>query len=182
MPSKHALVGLVGLAISVGDAAAQGVGSGLDVERISPRVENNHRIWPVKFLCGTIAADPANPERPASPGDPLVPGTYLTAINVTTTVSLGGLELRVAEAKPVGAPAGATAQMILPPLLAGTAIEIDCQQIRDLLFPPRDPTAPLFVKGFVHLVHSGSGPGQEPARAKSVDVVAVYSSNCTAVP
>jgi hypothetical protein len=180
---RCALVGAVALAVSAGDAAAQGVGSGLDVERIAPRVENAQRIWPVKFLCGTIAPDPAEPERPASPADPLAPGTYLSAINVTTTVSLLGLELRVAEAKPLGAPVGATGKVNLPALLEGTAVEIDCKQITDLLFPPRGGTpAPSFVKGFAHLVHSGSGPGAEPSRAKSVDVVAVYSSNRTAVP
>lgn len=183
MRSRYALFVAVALAVAAGDAAAQGVGSGLDIERIAPRVENGHRIWPVKFLCGTIAPNPADPERPAAATDPLVPGTYLSAINITTTVSLFGLELRAAEAQPLGAPAGVTGHVSLPALLEGTAIEIDCKQIVDLLFPPRGGTPPPpFVKGFAHIVHSGSGPGAEPTRAKSVDVVAVYSSNRTAVP
>ncbi len=56
-----------------------GVGASLDVERIpASRNQQGRLLFPVKFLCGGIKSDPTLPEF----GDPLSPGTYLTAVNI----------------------------------------------------------------------------------------------------
>jgi hypothetical protein len=180
--SRAILIGVAIWATGLGSAAAQGVGSSLDVETIAMRQEGEVRFWWVKFICGTIEAASDSPQDPASPTDPLTPGAYRTAINITTSTSLGGLKLLAVEAKPLGDPAGRSGEIDFGLLLAGTAVEVDCKQIIDIVYPPggRDvPPAPPFVKGFVRLFHPGGdlGPGFEGSRARSVHVVAVYTSN-----
>ncbi len=57
-----------------------GVGLSLAVETIRPiKISKEERAYSVKFLCGTVSGVGQFPIDPASP---LVPGTYLTAINI----------------------------------------------------------------------------------------------------
>ena len=139
----------------------------------------------MKFLCGTIERDLAPPDDPTQIFDPLVPGTYRTAIDVTTATSVGGLRLSIAEARPFGDTSPQPEQFVLGVLEEGHAVEVDCGQIARILYPPDlpGPFPPPFLKGFVRLFHpGGQGPGFEGARARSVHVVAIYTGEPTAAP
>ncbi len=86
---------MLSVAVAALSACALGVGGSLDVERIpSSKARTGLRTYPAKFLCGTIRADSRNLEFPSTQGSTsllgtfgataelLVPGTYLTAINI----------------------------------------------------------------------------------------------------
>jgi len=174
------------LFLGANEAAAQGVGSSLDVEVIARKqLDEDTTVWTAKFLCGTIESSASDPQLPASPTDPLTPGTYRTAINILGGISnIFGLKLVVKEAKPLDEPAGRSAQRNLPAEIEGKAFEVDCKQITDLLYPPRGGVSPpSFLKGFVQIRHDPIlGPGSEPGRLRGMEVIAVYTSNRTKLP
>jgi hypothetical protein len=110
-----------------GQVSAQGVGLSIDVETITPKTFDDDKkdnggtnVYSAKFVCGTITGTGQIPVA----GSPLVPGTYLTAINVHVPQN--------------------------DSLDADQGFEIDCGEIADLLGKPSgfDPADP-FVKGFV---------------------------------
>jgi hypothetical protein len=80
---------LLGVLPLVALAACEGLGVGgsVDVETVPavPIHDGEAYSYSAKFLCGTIAAEPGSPEFPDASRDTnavLVPGTYLTSINV----------------------------------------------------------------------------------------------------
>lgn len=174
-------------AVAAGYAAGQGTGASIDVETIELQTKDDIRSWWVKFVCGTVAPDATGPNT-LSASAPLVPGTYRTAINVTTSVSVAGLKLAAAVAQPLDEPVGVIGDRELAPLIQGTAVEIDCGQIIDVLYPPSRSgggPVPPFVKGFVRIFHPGCTlpcPGFEAARADYVHVAAVYTASPVTKP
>jgi hypothetical protein len=77
---RHAMV----LFILLGSVSCyNGVGAGvsIDVESITPKLIDSELVYSTKFVCGTIPDSITNPPFGSS-DQPLVPGTYLTAINI----------------------------------------------------------------------------------------------------
>jgi hypothetical protein len=152
------------LAVLSVEVAAQGVGVSIDVEPVSPkRVRLGGQAllsYAVKFLCGTIPHSDADPQQPP-PGAPLVPGTYLTAVNIHNPQ---GKEVRFRKkaviANPQGQPRGRIGQLVDESLKPDEALEVDCDNIKQLLGAP---TAG-FMKGFVVIL--------SPVE---LDVVGVYT-------
>jgi hypothetical protein len=113
--------------------------------------------YATKFLCGP------------SHGREVVPGLYLTAINIHNPNEVP-VEFRwkVAIALPLGQ-SGTITKLTDPRLIQEDgAVEIDCEQIRDLITSEQPPDAPPlspFLKGFV-VIES----------ACELDVVAVYTA------
>ena len=161
-----------------GQVSAQGVGVTIDVETIIPKifhVDNDSdsdsdddnggtKVYSAKFLCGTIPG-------PGQFGSPLVPGTYLTAINILNP-NPGPVDLfkKAVETLPqsvlpqVGPVSGVDEVRDLP---SDAGFEVDCDDILSLfagantVLLPADP----LVKGFVVIESQAD-----------LDVVAVYTA------
>jgi hypothetical protein len=166
------LIIIIGMAVSfafLAEARAQGialgVGASLDVETITPKRIFLRSVYSVKFLCGTIP-EGASPEVPA-PGFPLVPGTYLTAINIhnpnpgiSATVPIPlTFRKKALITNPQGQPRGRVSQFQQETLKFNEGLEVDCENIRELLNAGEG-----FLKGFVVI----DSPLQ-------LDVVAIYT-------
>jgi len=111
--------------------------------------------YAAKFLCGL------------SDGREVVPGFYLTAINIhNPNEVIVRFRWKVAVALPIGQ-SGTITQLVDARLVADGAVEIDCEQLREIVTaarPPEDPPPP-FLKGFVVL-----------EAECELDVVAVYTA------
>ncbi|MGH9936380.1 MAG: hypothetical protein ACREAM_09045 [Blastocatellia bacterium] len=141
-----------------------GVGASLDVERVpASRNAQGRLLFPVKFLCGGIKSDPAMPEF----GDPLSPGTYLTAINIhNPNQNVVRFRKKALITNPQGQPQGIVGRFVHESLEPNAGLEVDCKNIIELLggnisFPKE------FTKGFVVIETIPSTP--------FLDVVAVYT-------
>ena len=178
MKTLPLIIALAVLCALGGEAEAQGVGASLDVETIAPlRTVAAVVVYSAKFLCGTIEHDKSDPQLPPL-GSSLVPGTYLTVVNVHNaevplpppTTDLRFLK-RAIETKPQGEPRGRISLPVTETLEAFQGMEINCQNIKDLLDPaatdPFKPSDPL-VTGFVHIVLADR-------RISALTVVGVYT-------
>jgi len=142
---------------TAGKVAAQGPGVGvsLTVTPVTPKPADSTGgilAYSAKFLCGTVPHDPANPQSPP-PGFDLVPGTYLTSINIhnRTFVALD-LRKKAVQILPEDVfPRGQVGQFVGDHLGPDEGIQVDCVNIKHLIFPtapPFMPTDPL-MEGFV---------------------------------
>jgi hypothetical protein len=134
------------------------------VETISPtRIQEQRFVYSAKFLCGTIAHS-ANPQLPPK-GQPLVPGTYLTAVNIHNPNPFPVVFTKKAlVTNPQGQPRGKIGRPVEEKLEPNEGLELDCDNIARLL--EMQPALPdSFLKGFVVI----TTPAQE------LDVVAVYT-------
>ncbi len=195
---------LLAVAVAVLSACggqALGVGGSVDVERIpATDAGTGLRVYAAKFLCGTIHASPSNLEFPSlrtgggltgafgATAELLVPGTYLTAINIhnptSATIQVAKKALETVPQREL--PDAVEERPPLPRrveevLRANEGVEVDCVDILQLL-ALRQPTGDViatpifsvqqlvdtlqtnFVKGFVVL------ESELP-----LDVVGVYS-------
>ena len=154
-------------------ACAGGVGGSVDVEMIPPSgAKSENPIYAAKFLCGPIEAG-RNLEFPAQPNELLVPGTYLTAINVANSnpheADFSKMAIQTISqrdrAKKNGFKAPEEQKESLRPY---EGLEVDCVDIWRLLGEDEDSGRKLlrgkFVKGFV-IIRS----------ELPLDVVGVYS-------
>jgi hypothetical protein len=115
--------------------------------------------YTAKFMCGVPVLEARR--------EAVKPGNYATAINIHNPdpVSEVPFEKKAVLAMPQGfdrRPPSPFKQEI--PLQPDFAMEVDCQNIRDLL---GGPPAPTFITGFVVMVVPGSS---------ELDVVGVYSA------
>jgi hypothetical protein len=161
------------------EALAQGVGASLDVQAISPQSlvgVPSTEVFSAKFLCGTITPVLSASGAVISPqlGNPLVPGTYLTAINIHnpnfTPITLRKKAVvTTPERQQKPGEIGALVTEVLNP---DAGMEVDCVDILQLLklvSTSQDPWVYLnqnFIKGFVVIQTTGSTP---------LDVVGVYT-------
>jgi hypothetical protein len=143
-------------------AQAQGVGASLEIETITPKSIGGQFVYAVKFLCGTIPHNPADPQE-ALPGFPLAPGTYRTAINIhnPNTVRVQFTKLALIT-NPQGKPRGKVGKAVAETLRVEQGLEVDCENIYELL--ASSPTAAPFIKGFVVI-----------KSRRQLDVTAVYT-------
>lgn len=147
-----------------------GVGVSLHLETVTPKPADPAGglvAYSAKFLCGTVPHSAVNPQVPP-PGFSFVPGTYLTGINIHNRNS-SGLEFRkkAVETRPQGQPRGTVGQPVPEGLGPDEGVDVDCGNIKLLLFPaapPFDPTDPLITGFVVVLVPSDL-----------LDVVGVYT-------
>jgi hypothetical protein len=146
-----------------------GVGVSIDVESIAPKYiiipgSPSEFVYAIKFLCGTIQHG-VNPQFPAS-DQPLVPGTYLTAINIFNPYPFEvQFTIQIVVTYPAGYPPAQTINVFNEKLGAKSGLEIDCEHINKLL-GVGSTLQDLFLKGFVVITTT-----QEPY----LDVVAVYT-------
>jgi len=181
----RALILLIALMVSVafgGEAVAQGVGVSLDVETITPQrivprgvaatvAPRPVQVFSAKFLCGTI-----NPAAATFPqlGEPLVPGTYLTAINIHnpnfTAVTFRKKAVETKSQREEAKEPGRIGKFVTEELRPDGGIEVDCLDITRELLPPLAGTsfdlANDFIKGFLVIETGDSTP---------LDVVGVYT-------
>jgi hypothetical protein len=142
----------------------------LEVVPIVPNNIGGQLVYAVKFVCGTIPpADPTIPQVPP-PGSPLVPGTYMTAINIHNpwpeAVEFVKLALVTIPQNP-DQKRGPVGQPQSESLKQEEGLEVDCANIQDLLGRPDFDPARDFVKGFVVI---------KPRKPQQIlDVVAVYT-------
>ena len=132
-----------------------GVGASLQVVPISHKtISFRGGVYLAKFLCGTILHDPNNLQLPSG-GDLLVPGTYLTAINIYNPNTF---QVRFAKkaiiTNPQGQRRGQVSTQVIETLGSMQGLEVDCCNIGQLLNPgivctPTDDLA--FFKGFVDI-------------------------------
>lgn len=161
------------------EAAAQGVGASLDVETISPKkiaplAGPAHLVYSVKFLCGTIQSDADVPQFPETGAPLLVPGTYLTVINIhnpnprpsaTADIPLT-FRKKALITNPQGEDRGKVSDFFVDTLKSNEGLEIDCGNIKTLLGDPTSDLKLKFLKGFVVI---------EVKHPLTLDVVAVYT-------
>ena len=181
----RALILLIALAVAVafgGEVLAQGVGVSLDVETITPQrivprgvpstvPPRPVQVFSAKFLCGTI-----NPITATFPqlGAPLVPGTYLTAINIHnpnfTAVTFRKKAVETKSQREEAKEPGRIGKFVTEELRPDGGIEVDCLDITRELLPPLAGTsfdlANDFIKGFLVIETGDSTP---------LDVVGVYT-------
>jgi len=158
------------------EVLAQGTGVSLAVQTVTPNSRTilnlaGPWVYSAKFLCGTIFPSAVSSEL----GDPLVPGTYLTAINIHNA---SGSEVRfqkkAVETRSQREPRGQVGKPVIEDLLPDQGLEVDCQDIINLFFPT-PPTAGTqsfdlakdFIKGFVVIT--------APGKLQPLDVVGVYT-------
>ena len=164
------------------EGSAVGVGSSLDVVPVTPKRivgagkvgskdDPDHNITLVhsaKFLCGTIPHG-TDPQLPLDDASPLVPGTYLTAINIHNP-NPGTIDFtkKALETKPQGVKRGAIGQPVNETLIADGGLELDCTNIMQLIFGAEATFIPTqdLSKGFVVITTFN----------KQLDVVGVYTS------
>ena len=132
-----------------------GVGVSLTVTSVTPKPADpagGLLAYSAKFLCGTVPHDPSNPQAPP-PGFNLVPGTYLTSINVHNRTSTS-LDLRKKAVQTLPErvlPRGTVGQFVGDSLGPDEGLQVDCTDIKKLIspaLPPFLPTDPL-MEGFV---------------------------------
>ena len=130
-----------------------GVGASLQVVPISHRtISFRGGVFAAKFLCGTIA--PGGTPQVPPPGFPLVPGTYLTAINIynpnnfTVRFAKKAIETIPQNIRNIR---GAVGRQVIETLGPMQGLEVDCQNIWELFnngaFEPGGPLR----KGFVDI-------------------------------
>ncbi len=153
----------IGVAALLTGCRGPGVAGSVDVENISAKRVQGLFVYGAKFLCGTIPALATAPTFPA--GDTtLVPGTYLTAVNIHNPDTLTILfEKRAVIANAQVDPRGRVGEIQRDTLTWDQALEVDCADVLRLL---QDTTDLLsgFLKGFI-VVRSRT----------ELDVVGVYS-------
>ncbi len=128
-------------------------------------------VWSysAKFLCGTISPLATAPQL----GNPLLPGVYLTAINIRNYNFKSFTILKMAvETKSEFEQPGKIGTPFPVDLVAGSGLEVDCTDILFLLCGSPAPNAPpcvdlstQFIKGFVGI--------ESPL---DLDVVGVYTA------
>jgi hypothetical protein len=178
------------------EALAQGVGASLDVQTISsqkivPRgapstaVPVPVQVFSAKFLCGTIkptTITSAAGDVTTLPqlGNPLVPGTYLTAINIhNPNFTPITFRKKAVVTNPERQEPGRIGELVTEELKPDAGMEVDCVDILSLLNlvgPDEDPSVYLnenFLKGFVVIQTRDSTP---------LDVVGVYTSKNVELP
>lgn len=144
-----------------------GVGGSVDVEAVPVTRVPDGYAYSAKFLCGTIQAVKGFPQFADTSRDTaavLVPGTYLTSVNVqnpdTSTVLL---LKRAVETKRETAGRGQVGKFMRDTLTADQGLYVDCSEILRLL-GDQQTLRDHFVEGFVVI------------RSKSeLRVTAVYS-------
>jgi len=148
-----------------------GVGASIEVVPISHKtISFRGGVFSAKFLCGLIVDDGANPQFPSGTG-PLVPGTYLTAINIYNP---NNFTVRFAKkaiiANPQREPRGPVSRQVIETLGPMQGLEVDCCDIAQLFSPGRVCTTEVlfgdFTKGFVDIAINPFVP---------LDVVGVYT-------
>lgn len=134
-----------------------GVGVSVDVETIEPIAADEgleRVIYSAKFVCGTIRGNPRNPQFPAQFTNQrhlLVPGTYLSAINIFNP-NAQDVNIRkkavIAVPQRQGEPGkpGQVQKEFLPPY---GALEVDCIDILRLLNQNPAELQERVIKGFV---------------------------------
>jgi hypothetical protein len=118
--------------------------------------------YSVKYVCGIPTVEAQR--------EAVKPGNYATAINIhnpnqnpnTPPTQFTKHAVRALPEDIPPLPPGPPVGEVLPP---DFAMEVDCQNIRDLLHLPHDTT---FIKGFVVIL--------EPTGMTPFDVIGVYSS------
>src|SRR3990172_550229 len=148
-----------------------GVGASLEVVPISHRtISFRGGVFSAKFLCGEIPHDQANPQNPIA-GELLVPGTYLTAINIYNP---NNFTVRFAKKAIITNPQrerrGAVSNQIIETLGPMQGLEVDCCDIAQLFTSGLECNAENlfggFSKGFVDISINPFVP---------LDVVGVYT-------
>jgi len=146
-----------------------GVGASLQVVPISHKtISFRGGVFSAKFLCGEIPHDPANPQNPIA-GELLVPGTYLTAINIYNPNTF---QVRFAKkaiiTNPQGQRRGQVSTQVIETLGSMQGLEVDCCNIVQLFTPGTvcTPDDIVFFKGFVDIAINPFVP---------LDVVGVYT-------
>jgi hypothetical protein len=155
-PKMRSLRSIYFVAALIGMAACRGVGVGgsVDVETVPAMRVSGEFAYSAKFLCGTIKPTQGSPQFPDASRDTaaiLVPGTYLTSINVlnpdTMTVLLSK---RAVETKTQMASRGQIGKLMRDTLIADQGLYVDCADILRLL-GDRQTLLDHFVEGFVVL-------------------------------
>ena len=134
-----------------------GVGASLQVVPISHKtISFRGGVFAAKFLCGTIA--PGGTPQVPPPGFPLVPGTYLTAINIYNPNTF---QVRFAKkaiiTNPQGQRRGQVSTQVIETLGSMQGLEVDCCDIAELFGEDCDDFVDLvvnfgqFTKGFVDI-------------------------------
>jgi hypothetical protein len=151
------------------------VGVSLDVEPITPKrialgqephsIQDTLRlVYSAKFLCGTIKHG-ANPQLPAG-NEPLVPGTYMTAINIHNPYHFPvRFTKKALITNPQNEHRGRVGQPREDTLNPNEGLEVDCADIYKLLDMTPSPED-SFLKGFVVITSDSR---------IELDVVAVYT-------
>lgn len=131
-----------------------GVGGSVDVETVPAMRVSSGFAYSAKFLCGTIRGTQGSPQFPDASRDTaavLVPGTYLTSVNVhnpdTLTVLLSK---RPVETKAQTGGRGRLGELMQDTLRADQGLYVDCADILRLL-GDRQTLVDHFVEGFVVL-------------------------------
>lgn len=137
-----------------------------------PTLAQQQVQYAAKFLCGVPGIEA---EREA-----VKPGNYATAINVHNPLLTAGVEFRkkAVRALPQGFEPIPPSQFRPEGIGPNFALEIDCQNIRDLL---GGPPAPEFIKGFLVIlspieldvvaVYTGQPPGQTGGMTMDVETI-----------
>ncbi|MFC1513835.1 hypothetical protein ACFL5P_02385 [candidate division KSB1 bacterium] len=149
---------------SIGCYEGVGVGISIDVENITPQlIDDSLYVYSAKIVCGTISDSLANSNLQFS-GQPLVSGTYLTAINIHNPHEYSvPFSKQVVVTNPQGQRRGRVGEPFQERLGPNEGVEVDCSNIYDLLRPDRPPK---FLKGFVVI---------KTDRNIKLDVTAVYT-------
>ncbi len=174
-----------------GGSVGVGTGASIDVEIVTPKQIRATSVFSVKFLCGEILPGGASLEQGSSEnaslaqGSPLAPGSYRTAINIhnPNPQAVKFEKKAVIALSQRSLERGRISDPVPEFLLPDEAMEVDCLDINELLFPgggpPPNPQGsdlldrnflPQFIKGFVviHVPRQGQGLG-------TLDVVGVYT-------
>jgi len=167
-----------------------GVGVGLGVQSINAkeiRVSGalTLAVFSTKFLCGTIRPEAGDPQFPGG-NDLLVPGTYLTAVNIHNP-NARPVQFRkkvVVTLPERNKDRGPVSRAVVEGLGSNQGLEVDCQDVLGLLFTPTGQAAPpnlrtAFLKGFV-VIEQEIRTLREGNEAPSpfdvpMDVVGVYT-------
>jgi len=127
-------------------------------------------VYTVRYVCGTILANPNNPQLPLDPNAPSAPGTYLTEISVlnqrvpnitSPNVALQFLAVPAVDLNGTFDAVRPVANEYLP---TNRAVTVDCRDIYNMLGMPGTVASP-YVTGFLTIYSSSE-----------VDVSAVYTT------
>lgn len=159
---------LAGLVPALVAGCGVGTGGSVDVESVSSRRVSGSPVWTAKFLCGTIPDSVSFQAFPnvGKDGTPaLVPGTYLTSINVqnldTTAVAIFK---RAVEIRPQFQRRGRVGRFASDSLFWHEGIQVNCFDILRLLEDTSRVLTRDFLEGYV-VVQSFA----------ELDVTAVYT-------
>lgn len=138
--------------LAVLSACGIGVGGNVDVETVSAIRVPEGLAYSAKFLCGTIQPMQGSPQLPDASHDTaavLVPGTYLTSVNVQNPDTLTILVAkRAVETKAQMARRGRIGRVIGDTLTADQGLYVDCTDILRLL-GDQQTLGNHFIEGFV---------------------------------